>query len=405
MLETIREYAARELEREGEAEDLRERHLAWTLDFLREVAPRWGDPPPQDRLDQTLAEEGNIRLALERAIARREVDAALEVVGLIGRASLEAGWFTKTRVWADQALELDGGDARVRGMALVTSGYAAWSAQGIDAYSAATELFRAAGMPREAAYATMASGWLHGELGSVDYGLELLQTALAEFERLGDAYCISVTEGNIAALRGLRWPLDPAEARHVAAEARKSVSEARADGDHGDEVGSLDALSHALVDSGDYAEAREAALEAIALIRGKGVGRFYLPNVLAALARSVVMLGQPREALVLRGALDAVRAELGRHLPPTRLAAIEVVEAASRDALDEETATRAIAERRGDDRRVAARVPRDARLTRCGPISPPAPSPSSSRTSRARRSSCTSSAPRRTQRRSPSTGA
>jgi hypothetical protein len=37
-------------------------------------------------------------------------------------------------------------------------------------------------------------------------------------------------------------------------------------------------------------------------------------------------------------------AELDRGLPPTRLAAVEAAEAASREALDEETAARAVAE-------------------------------------------------------------
>jgi hypothetical protein len=100
------------------------------------------------------------------------------------------------RRWAQEALALHGA-AHLEGMALLSSG---WSdiAEGSWNFEAAATRFHEVGMAREAAYATMCLGLAQAESGSVDQGLEALEHALGEFERLGDEYCGSITGWNIA---------------------------------------------------------------------------------------------------------------------------------------------------------------------------------------------------------------
>jgi predicted ATPase/class 3 adenylate cyclase len=342
MLETIREFAARELERQDVPEEVRDRHAAWVLGFVREAAPRWGDLAHQAALARVWADEGNIRVALSRASGRHDGNQALELVGLIGQTWMQAGRFKEIDGWAQEALAL-GGDAHLEGMALLSFGLSDWST-GAESFASATERFRGAGMAREAAYATMCLGLAEAERGFVDRGLEFLEAALAEFERLGDEYCASITRWNIADAQGLRWPLEPAEARRIADRQREVIAaEARRTGLPGDEIEGLESLSHALVAAGELEEAWSTALRAAALMRQGRAGWHSLVGVVAALARSAALRGNAEQALQLAGALRSVSSELGLTMGVTRAAALEAAEASSRDALDDEAAARATA--------------------------------------------------------------
>jgi predicted ATPase len=343
LLETIREFGIERLSESNEDEGARDRHMEWVLDLLRAEAPRWGDPAPQEKLDRVLAEEGNIRAALEEAIERRDANTALEVVGSIGRTWLESGRFVELGARAADALELGGGEPGLEGLALISLAVCFEPSAAIESGHQAAARFRAADMPRREAYALMLQGKWEGESGSIDRGVELLGAALGSFERLGDDYCLEVTRQNIDALEGLRWPLEPEEARHLVDRFRQGLAESRRWSDPGDEVANLDGLSHALLDAGDVDEAWSTALEAVTLV-GSGAGVVHFCEVVAALARCAWLRGHPEHALLFGAALRSAMAELDRGLPPTRLAAVEAAEAASREALDEETAARAVAE-------------------------------------------------------------
>ena len=341
MLETIREYAAERLEESGEEDAVSERHTNWVLELVRTVAPRWAEPAQQEKIDVVLADDANIRAVLERALERRDADAALELAGLLGRTWLEAGRFLEMTTRSREALALDAGEAQLRAMALLSLGY---GSRQREALSSAAQLFTDAAMPREAAYATMSLAVLEGDAGSVDRGLELLQDALVEFERLDDEYCASITKHNFDYLRGLKWPLDPAEAAGLADRAREAIARAQATGDRGDEIAALDNLSHSLIDAGELDEAWSTALRAKSLMVEEQVGLYGIANVAAALARCAGLRGEHERALRLAGALHSTTRETGHFVAVTRLAAVGAVEAAAREALGEEAAASATAE-------------------------------------------------------------
>jgi predicted ATPase len=342
MLETIREFAAERLREAGEEEAAGDRHTAWLLDLLREVGPRWAEPAPREKLDTVLADDANVRLAVERAIEKRETDAALELVGLLGRTWLESGRFVEMRTWAQAALGLGACDSPLAGPALITLGFGSLWLDG-KSFATAAEVLDRAGMRREAAYATMCLGVAEGDAGAVEHGLELLEQARSEFEQLGDAYCLSVADNNIGYIASLRWPLDPGEARQFADRARVAISQARTAGDRGDEVAALDNLSHALIDAGEVEEAWAVALQALRQMIDGQVGLYGLGTIVAAVARCASLRGEPERALLLGAALRASVLALAQHVAASRRAALEAAEGASREALDEETAARAVA--------------------------------------------------------------
>ncbi len=288
-----------------------------------------------------LADEANIRVALETTIGRHDANRALELVGLVGRPWVIAGRQTELGTRARVALALGGGEARYRGLALLSLGWADPQA-GRESFAAAFELFQTATTAREAAYAKMSLGAAEGESGSVERGLELLESALAEFERLGDGYLISVTRHNIIETSSLRWPLAPAEARRLADRAREAIAEFQGTGTVYDEVMALDTLSHLLIEAGELDEAWSTALRAAALLRDTHTVYGLMP-VISALARCAGQRGNAEEALLLAGAVRSVGRELGQSLPVRRVAALDAVVSACREALDEETAARATA--------------------------------------------------------------
>jgi predicted ATPase/DNA-binding SARP family transcriptional activator len=341
MLETIREFAARELDREQEMSQMQDRQVAWVLQVVRAVAPGWTQPPQHEMVQRLEADEANIRLSLTRAISKSDGDRALELVGLIGQAWIDSGRLMEIRRWAQEALALHG-SARLEGMALLSSG---WSdiAEGSGSFEAAATRFHEFGMSREAAYATMSLGLAQAESGSVDQGLEALEHALGEFERLGDEYCGSITRWNMAGVRGLRWPLEPAEARGIVDTLREAASESHRMGATGDEIACFDMLSHALIDAGELEEAWSTALDAAALIQDAQAGRHVLVSVGAALARAAGLRGNAEQSLLLATGVRAVSNELGVTMAAARASALEAAEAASRGTVDSEAGTRATA--------------------------------------------------------------
>ena len=234
MLETIREYASEKLGSVDEVEEVGERHEKWVLDFVRAVAPRWGDPAPREQIERLLADVANVRVAVAWAIERGDANTAQELVGLVGRAWMETGRTSELRARAEEALQLGGGDAFPEGMALLTFAVSGDPTQGQRSLLAAAERFRDVGMAKEAGYATMCVGMLLGLSGSVDEALEWMERALMEFERIGDSYLIEVARFNIDSMASWQTSLDPARAQGLAVRFREGLELARSLGDVGD---------------------------------------------------------------------------------------------------------------------------------------------------------------------------
>jgi predicted ATPase len=108
MLETIREFAAEQLEASGEGEELRRRHAEHFLELveLAEVRLRNEDPEESDRFER---EHDNVRAALDRLEASGELDAALRLAGAAVWYWSPRGFGVEGRRRVERLLE---GDAR-----------------------------------------------------------------------------------------------------------------------------------------------------------------------------------------------------------------------------------------------------------------------------------------------------
>jgi predicted ATPase/DNA-binding CsgD family transcriptional regulator len=143
MLETIREFAAEQLTVEGE-EGPRQRHAEYYLNVASQAEPAlWGDIPGHWR-DVMDREDGNLRAALDWAIASGETELALRLAGsrfdpLVGgifHFTSGTGGQVQRRL-IRRALELEGGSSKARVRALLV---AAWLAGVTDEYSEGNQL-------------------------------------------------------------------------------------------------------------------------------------------------------------------------------------------------------------------------------------------------------------------------
>ena len=93
LLETMRDYARHKLADAGEADDTRERHLAWCVAFVEEAAAGLAGEAASTWLAQVDAELPNVRAALDWSTTAADPDAGVRIVG-----SLTLYWFNRSEL-------------------------------------------------------------------------------------------------------------------------------------------------------------------------------------------------------------------------------------------------------------------------------------------------------------------
>lgn len=104
MLETIREYAAEELEKSGEADEIRRRRAKYLVAFTREAAVALVGAEQALWLDRLQDELANIRHLLVEAKARADRPTQIALVASLWRFWSFRGYLREGRDWAERAL-------------------------------------------------------------------------------------------------------------------------------------------------------------------------------------------------------------------------------------------------------------------------------------------------------------
>jgi tetratricopeptide (TPR) repeat protein len=222
MLETIREYAAEQLEVSGERLLVEDRLIDAACEFARTAEPAWHVGGADEWLPRFDLERGNLRRANAAALERGDVERALTI-------SSQLTW-----LWQARGLMREGND---------------WTERGLKA---AEKL-----EPALEGYASFGLGVGLIELGEPDRGLELVERALPLLEAGGLAYHHAFALGHRGRqlLRLGRF----AEAEEVL---RRSQQEAVAVADPTLIGSATVSLAEAYADQGDRAGAR-ALLERV----------------------------------------------------------------------------------------------------------------------------------------------
>jgi tetratricopeptide (TPR) repeat protein len=106
MLETIREYALDRLDASGEHADLQERHAAYLLALVEEVAPHLRGPRKDRWCDLLTMEHDNLRVVLGRFIAQGDAAQLARMCIAIWRFWWVRGHWREGREWLEKALAL-----------------------------------------------------------------------------------------------------------------------------------------------------------------------------------------------------------------------------------------------------------------------------------------------------------
>jgi tetratricopeptide (TPR) repeat protein len=263
MLETIREYAAEQLDLAGERDAMERRHFEVYSLVVRDARAVLMGPEQRRSLATLDAEAANWRAAIRRALDDDDRNEAGTMVADLARY----WWF---RGQADEGLPileklLGAGDIRPDVRARMLSGAADLASQ-LDRREAerrfleeATKLFEELGDLDGLAQTYGSSVWWASRQGDATSASRFADLAVAAAEQIETPWvrCYAWTSASEAA--GARGAWDEAK-RH----ARVGMRFARESGDPRSMVMALGNLGWCEIATGNYAKAREALTEAIA---------------------------------------------------------------------------------------------------------------------------------------------
>ena len=126
FLETVRQYARERLLDSGEAECMRDRHLAFFDELVRRAEPELSRAGQVAWLNRLHREHDNLRLALERCLegAPERGEQSLALAAALCWFWLKRGYFREGQEWLERALSASGSKpSALRAKALVSLGW------------------------------------------------------------------------------------------------------------------------------------------------------------------------------------------------------------------------------------------------------------------------------------------
>ncbi|GAA3092507.1 ATP-binding protein [Streptosporangium carneum] len=363
MLETIRQYAAEQLESSGEEGELRRRHRDHMIEIagrshrliVRHPRPTWAEICPMLVLLDEL--QANVWAAVRWSAEVDEPESALQLLVLLRWPTIAGGRFTPADEWLDRLLSTEPAvlPPRVRGDALVLRGQVAFGQgdpdRAQDACTAAAELCRMTGLhgPLSGALAILA--WVAIYQRRPDRARCLLDEALEAVRRVDDPWhemVIRSMEGTFAlsegrakesqrsfeaalaiaheldnhwaspvALIGLAqvaWLRgDLAEARSYYEQALDLLKDVTA---HWQTITCLSGLGRIALAQGDLATARARLIESLRLCRGTGQ-RLGVARRIETLAQLALAEEDDQRAVRLAGASSAIRNAMSGVVTPS----------------------------------------------------------------------------------------
>jgi predicted ATPase/class 3 adenylate cyclase len=333
MLETIRDYAAEQLDASGEAEELRDRHADHFL-ALAEAAEPYADHHPDEWLLRLEPEHDNFRAALDWLETESHLQRALRFAG-----ALRAFWenhVAEGRQRLENLLHGDQSATESRAMALAGAALLAHHAGDLARATLrgeeAVALYRELGDVRGYAVAGLILGLAITDQGLFSRARQLFDESALLLREVGDED-YALWAANL--LGGMYQKLgDRERAREVH---DRNLSRARALGNRAVEAQALASLASLAVDEGRPREAVSMMKDVLLIDRDLSATlsiAFDLIRFACALAPSG---GDPSDAMRLLACAEALRDEAGDGpLPPWLATLRQEVFGVIRGELDDE---------------------------------------------------------------------
>ena len=266
MLDTIREFAGEMLEGSGDRAELERRHAAWYLDFAKRGAAELIGDDQRRWLERFEEAHDNIRIALDRAIARSDAAAANMLAFNTWRFWQKRGHLYEARRRLDSiaATPWSRADPVLRARLVEALGGVAWWQGDIPsmkpAYAEAVEIWRRIGNQSELANAlynhsfayTVPESDSQTEPDPTGEGRDALQEALEIYRALGDEHGEANVLWGIGNMLYFKNEIDPGSAEFAMA-----LDKFRRSGDRTMEAWSEQMLGGALIRLNRLDEARD----------------------------------------------------------------------------------------------------------------------------------------------------
>ena len=308
MLETIREYAAEQLEESGEAEKVGRVFAEHYVALAEEAYPNLRGDPKQ-WLDRLEAEHDNLRAALDGLESYGDTQLALKLAGALYRFWSMHGHFAEGRARLERLLAADEAPTAARARAL--NGAAVLAIPGGDLLAAkersedALALHRRLGDDWGAAYSVFSLALIATEEADWARALPLFEECLAGFRELGDDHYALIAADGIAWTAGELG--DPERRRRGHEEV---LREARSVGDWAIAASQLEQLAEFAHDERGIDEALSMLAEALRIKRDLDMPELIVES-LCRFAYMLAMGGRAEVAALLLAADQELREELG----------------------------------------------------------------------------------------------
>jgi predicted ATPase/class 3 adenylate cyclase len=336
FLETLAQYGRDRLLESGEADAVRDRHLAWFLRLAEQAEPELVGAQQAAWLALLEAEHDNLRAAMEWSLNGGEPEAGLRLASAVWRFWFIHGYLSEGRRWLEMLLKRnDGASTAVRANALLAAGNLAVFGQsdfaaGRSYYEESLVLWREAGDDRGVARLLNGLGMLAAGQGDHAAARTLYAEALCIRRRLGDEWGVANSLHNLG--RVVFRQGDYATANTML---KESLSIWR-------ELGDKQNIAMALVNMGfiacsqdDYPSAKAYVAESLAIRQELGDKRG-IAYALEGFAWLAAAQGHGARAARLFGAADALRDALGAPLPPADRPNYDRLIGAARSAIGED---------------------------------------------------------------------
>jgi non-specific serine/threonine protein kinase len=306
MLDVVREYAAQELHKAGETEEIGRRHALHYLALSEEAGPnlmRAGHEEWFSRLD---VERGNVRRAMAWAIERGETVLALRYTVALWRYWRQLGEFVEGRRWSEAAVAMPGEVASsLRAKALGAAAALAWPQGDYDRMAAlsaeAIDLARQSEDPMDLRDALTVKGMVAMGQGRYAEAVERFQETVAICRPLGLSWQLATSHLNLGTALVLNGSPEEAEAT-----LEEGLEMYRQLGDDIFAARMTNGIAYAALARKDIARADSLARIALAAF-AEQAERQGLAQGLETLAAVAAARGDAERAAMLGGAAAAVR--------------------------------------------------------------------------------------------------
>jgi predicted ATPase/transcriptional regulator with XRE-family HTH domain len=315
LLEPVRQYAALSLATSGEEQSSRARHAAHYAALAERAAPLLRGSEQLRWLERLEAERDNLRAALGWIVEHGEVEAELRMAVALTPYWEARGYLSEGRRWLNTVLaasRASGASQATQMQALTAAGaLAQWQADIECAEAQLGEALTAARFVADRRHEAEVLVWLssaYWQKPDVERGLALGEEGLRLGRDLQDETVIAFALLNVGV--GLRFARETARAVTVLDECLRRY---RGLGDVRYVAIASAMLGWATLEAGQHDRAAEILRDALRDLRVVGDQRF-IRSTLRALAQIARVRGEPRRAVQLFSAGEALRAVLGmRH--------------------------------------------------------------------------------------------